>query len=66
MKSKLILIITALLLISCGGDNCDKEDWEIDVELCEAQGGRPELLHVIVESTGETYIDVKCVFEDEK
>ena len=61
---KTLLIVFSLFLISCGGDVYieEKEDWEVDVELCEAQDGKAEILHVTNIDTGETYIDVNCVF----
>lgn len=50
-----------LLFSGCGGEQT--QDWEIDQELCEAQGGNAELLQVFNVDTGEQYLEIKCVYD---
>ena len=37
--SAIILVMVLLLLSGCGGVSEPKQNWEIDIELCEAQDG---------------------------
>lgn len=60
---KLIIVLT-ITLTACGGDVYvleEKDDWEIDVELCEAQDGISELNHVTDPITGSYSIEVGCI-----
>lgn len=50
-----------VLLSACSGS--EKENWEIDQELCEAQDGEAQLLQVFNVDTGEQYLETKCVFQ---
>lgn len=62
-KLKLVfLILIGVTLCSCGGSSePELEEWEFQVQFCEAQDGKAEILHVMNVDTGENYIDVKCV-----
>lgn len=63
---KHIYLIVFIVISGCGGQYQEKEDWEIDAELCEAQDGTPQLLSVYNVDTGQQYFDIYCHFEDVK
>jgi hypothetical protein len=56
-------IFLCVILVGCGGNDYQKQDWEIDRELCEAQDGEAQLLQVFNIDTGEQYLETKCVFQ---
>ena len=60
LRQLLIICLMSVFLISCGGES--KSDYEIDVELCEAQDGNAQILSVYNVDTGESYIQVNCEF----
>lgn len=63
---KTIIVLVSLILCACGGDTYVEEyDYEIDIELCEAQDGTPQLFDVMNVDTGENFIEVRCEFKKE-
>jgi hypothetical protein len=64
MKSILILLV--MIMSACGGtDYQEPEDsYLFDMEVCEDQGGNPNLFHVTNIDSDESFIEVQCEFEE--